>query len=108
MTHATLQMSSHAGCRNCYDNDEQFIWPGFRHVFGKPRRPNVQGAVERVNREIAKAVMCWIAQHGSLKWTCAIGKLQYWLNQRPNTRMKGTVHVTGSVNAVVYRWDERS
>jgi hypothetical protein len=69
----------------------QFIWPGFRHVFGKPRRPNVQGAVERVNREIAKAIMCWIAQHASLAWTCAIAKLQYWLNQRPNTRMNGAM-----------------
>ncbi|MFN9942074.1 MAG: hypothetical protein ACK56I_21635, partial [bacterium] len=65
------------------------MWPEFRHVFGKPRRPNVQGAVERVNREIAKAIMCWIAQHASLEWTCAIAKLQYCLNQRPNTRMKG-------------------
>jgi hypothetical protein len=35
--------------------------------------------------------MCWIAQHASLSWTCAIAKLQYWLNQRPNTRMNGAM-----------------
>jgi hypothetical protein len=66
----------------------QFIWPRFHHVFGKPRRPNVQGAVERVNREIGRMIMCWIAEHNSLGYLAAISSLQVALALRPNSRMK--------------------
>ena len=48
------------------------LWPGCKAVNGKPRHPQSQGSVERVNQEIKKvlgALMrknndpCWIAQH---------------------------------------------
>jgi len=38
----------------------RMIWPDMHHIFGSPRHPQSQGCVERVNKECAKAIACWI------------------------------------------------
>lgn len=43
--------------------------------------------MERVNREIAKAIAIWIQEHMSLDWIAAVAKLQVALNNRVNTRL---------------------
>ena len=54
----------------------QVVWHDMRFVHGLPRRPWVQGSVERVNWELCKGIFAWICDHQSLGWVKATQLLQ--------------------------------
>lgn len=55
---------------------KQIIWEDLQYVNGMPRRPWVQGSVERVNAELVKGIFAWLADHESLGWKKGLKKLQ--------------------------------
>jgi len=52
------------------------LWPDLLFVHGKPRRPWVQGSVERLNQTIGVLACIWLSERATTDWTAefALGR----------------------------------
>ncbi|XP_068205367.1 KRAB-A domain-containing protein 2-like [Palaemon carinicauda] len=55
------------------------IWPELKLVTGRPRHPQSQGAVERLNGVIQDKLAIWIQENNSKKWSVGL-KFVQWQN----------------------------
>ena len=63
-------------------------WPDCKIIHGKPRHPQSQGSVERVNREIKKVLGCLMRKAGDNCWTKYINMVQYSINTSPHSTLE--------------------
>ena len=54
----------------------ELIWHDVHQIFGSPRHPQSQGAAERMNEEVAKALTIWVLEHNTYSTEAAVMGLQ--------------------------------
>ena len=65
-------------------------WPGLEIIHGRPRHPQSQGSVERVNAEVKKHLIMWQSDHAvtSRDWVCALEEVQFRINSSYHSTIK--------------------
>ena len=64
------------------------LWPGCKVIHGKPRHPESQGSVERVNREIKKVLGALMRKANDNCWVKFIPQAQYSINTSPHSALE--------------------
>ena len=64
------------------------LWPGCKVIHGKPRHPESQGSVERVNREIKKVLGALMRKANDTCWVKFIPQAQYSINTSPHSALE--------------------
>ena len=63
-------------------------WPECKIVHGKPRHPQSQGSVERVNREIKKVLGSLMRNNNDQCWMKYVNTTQYSINTSPHSTLE--------------------
>ncbi|XP_063589612.1 KRAB-A domain-containing protein 2-like [Penaeus indicus] len=61
-------------------SEVKIIWPKLVLVHGKPRHPQSQGSVERVNGDIKDMLVAWIGDNNTTDWSTEIKFIQFLKN----------------------------
>ena len=64
------------------------LWPSCRIVHGKPRHPQSQGSVERVNREIKKVLGALMRKNRDPCWVKYVSLAQHSMNTSPHSTLE--------------------
>ena len=56
------------------------MWSDLVMVHGKPRHPQSQGSVERLNCDIKDMLVAWLAEHNSTDWAVGLKFVQFMKN----------------------------
>ena len=56
------------------------LWPELKLVTGRPRHPQSQGAVERLNGVIQDKLAIWMQENNSKKWSVGLKFVQWQIN----------------------------
>ena len=64
------------------------LWPGCKIVHGKPRHPESQGSVERVNREIKKVLGSLMRKANDPCWVTYVPLAQHSINTSPHSTLE--------------------
>ena len=64
------------------------LWPGCKIVHGKPRHPESQGSVERVNREIKKVLSSLMRTAQDPCWIKYVNQAQHSVNTSPHSTLE--------------------
>ena len=64
------------------------LWPGCRIVHGKPRHPQSQGSVERVNKEIKKVLGSIMREANNDNWVKFVLLVQHSINTSPHSTLE--------------------
>ena len=64
------------------------LWPGCKIVHGKPRHPESQGSVERVNREIKKVLSSLMRTAQDPCWIKYVNQAQHSVNTSPQSTLE--------------------
>ena len=62
------------------------LWPDLKLVTGRPRHPQSQGAVERLNGVVQEKLTIWMRENKSTKWRVGL-KFVQWQKIFLNTRL---------------------
>ena len=57
------------------------LWPELKLVTGRPRHPQSQGAVERLNGVIQDKLKIWMHENKSSRWSVGIQFVQWQINK---------------------------
>ena len=63
-------------------------WPECKIIHGKPRHPQSQGSVERVNREIKKVLGSLMRKNNDQCWIKYVNTTQYSINTSPHSTLE--------------------
>ena len=63
------------------------LWPSCRIVHGKPRHPQSQGSVERVNQEIKKVLGALMRENNDPCWVKYVSLAQHSINTSPHSTL---------------------
>ena len=77
------------------DNGSEFtelktIWPTLVMVHGKPRHPQSQGSVERVNGDVKDILISWMDDNDTNDWSVGIKLVQFYKNSSLHSGIKRT------------------
>ena len=64
------------------------LWPGCKFIHGKPRHPESQGSVERVNREIKKVLGSLMRKANDPCWVTYVPLAQNSINTSPHSTLE--------------------
>ena len=64
------------------------LWPGCKAVNGKPRHPQSQGSVERVNQEIKKVLGALMRKNNDPYWVRYVSIAQHSINTSPHSTLE--------------------
>ena len=64
------------------------LWPGCKIIHGKPRHPESQGSVERVNREIKKVLGSLMRKANDPCWVTYVPLAQHSINTSPHSTLE--------------------
>lgn len=64
------------------------IWPGCKIVHGRPRYPQSQGSVERVNEEIKKVLSALMRKNNDPRWVKYVSLAQHSINTSPHSTLE--------------------
>lgn len=56
------------------------LWPDLKLVTGRPRHPQSQGAVERLNGVVQEKLTIWMRENKSTKWSVGLKFVQWQIN----------------------------
>ena len=65
------------------------LWPECKIIHGKPRHPQSQGSVERVNQEIKRVIGSLMRQSNDDCWVKYIPIVQHSINTSPHSTLQG-------------------
>ena len=84
------------------DNGSEFVsheiselkdmWPDLTIVHGKPRYPQSQGSVERVNCDIRDMLVAWMSENNTQDWTIGIKFVQFQKNTAYHAGIKCSLY----------------
>ena len=63
-------------------------WPECKIVHGKPRHPQSQGSIERVNKEIKKVLGSLMRKNKDQCWVKYLNNTQYSINTNPHSTLE--------------------
>ena len=66
----------------------KIMWPDLRMVHGKPRHPQSQGSVERLNCDIKDMLIAWLGDNGSTDWPTGLKFVQFSKNSSYHSGIK--------------------
>jgi transposase InsO family protein len=56
------------------------MWPDLLLVHGKPRHPQSQGSVERLNSDVKDMLITWLGENNSTDWSRGLKFVQWMKN----------------------------
>ncbi|XP_063865374.1 KRAB-A domain-containing protein 2-like [Scylla paramamosain] len=65
---------------NAIITELSMLWPELKLVTGRPRHPQSQGAVERLNGVIQDKLTIWMRENNSKKWSVGLKFVQWQVN----------------------------
>lgn len=68
----------------------KLMWPELLMVHGKPRHPQSQGSVERLNCDVKDMLIAWLGDHDITDWTTGLKFVQFSKNSSYHTGIKQT------------------
>ena len=78
------------------------LWPNLKLVTGRPRHPQSQGAVERLNGVIQDKLSIWMKENKSKKWSVGLKFVQWQINiSQHETTNESPFKVTFGMNPSV-------
>lgn len=66
------------------------LWPQVVLVNGRPRHPQSQGSVERGNASVKDALVAWMRENQTTRWTAGLPFVQWGLNHTWHAAIKMT------------------
>ena len=82
------------------DNESEFtakvisdvakLWPSLKLVQGKPRQPQLQGSVERANRDTKDMLVAWMNNNRTTEWSWGLKCVQFMKNSSHHARIGHT------------------
>src|SRR6188508_3441288 len=66
------------------------IWPDLLIVHGKPRHPQSQGSVERLNCDVKDMLVAWLGDNNSTDWPMGLKFVQFSKNTSHHSGIKQT------------------
>ena len=76
-TPSVLQSDSGREFVNSVISELSTLWPQLQLVTGRPRHPQSQGAVERLNGVIQDKLKIWMRENNSKKWSIGLKFVQW-------------------------------
>ena len=58
----------------------KLLWPDLLLVHGKPRHPQSQGSVERLNADVKDMLIAWLGENKSVDWQGGLKFVQFRKN----------------------------
>jgi len=69
-------------------NELKSLWPELLIVHGKPRHPQSQGSVERLNCDIKDILIAWLGDNNSVDWSAGLKFVQFSKNVSHHSGIK--------------------
>ena len=66
------------------------LWPDLLMVHGKPRHPQSQGSVERLNCDVKDMLIAWLGDNNSTDWPIGLRFVQFQKNCSYHSGIKQT------------------
>ena len=89
-TPSVLQSDSGREFVNSVISELSTLWPQLQLVTGRPRHPQSQGAVERLNGVIQDKLKIWMRENNSKKWSIGLKLVQWQVNISKHETTKHT------------------
>ena len=64
----------------CVIEELKGMWPNLVIVYGKPRHPQSQGSVERLNCDIKDMLCAWLHENNTTDWSVGLKFVQFMKN----------------------------
>ena len=87
---AVLQSDNGREFVNSVISELSTLWPQLQLVTGRPRHPQSQGAVERLNGVIQDKLKIWMRENNSKKWSIGLKFVQWQVNISKHETTKHT------------------
>src|SRR5579872_4887792 len=68
----------------------KLLWPDLLIVHGKPRHPQSQGSVERLNCDVKDMLIAWLGDNNSVNWPVGLKFVQFSKNTSYHSGIKQT------------------
>lgn len=68
----------------------KLMWPDLLIVHGKPRHPQSQGSVERLNSDVKNMLIAWMNDNKSNEWQIGLKFVQFSKNASPHSAIQQT------------------
>ncbi|XP_064120902.1 KRAB-A domain-containing protein 2-like [Macrobrachium nipponense] len=88
--HQVLQSDNGREFVNSVISELSTLWPQLQLVTGRPRHPQSQGAVERLNGVIQDKLKIWMRENNSKKWSIGLKFVQWQVNISKHETTKAT------------------
>ena len=69
-------------------NELKTLWPDLLIVHGKPRHPQSQGSVERLNCDVKDMLIAWLGDNNTADWPAGLRFVQFSKNSSHHTGIK--------------------
>jgi hypothetical protein len=85
-----LQSDNGCECTASVITELKIMWPELLMVHGKPRHPQSQGSVERLNCDVKDMLIAWLGDNNSTNWPTGLKFVQFSKNSSYHTGIKQT------------------